>query len=332
MGHFGCRKPYKPINTFNMNEYFTHRKRCPCCSCRASNEIYRASYDQGPVRNYLDTFYSPQGGVEHKYLENQDFVVCECPECGLVYQREIPNDLVMHKLYDEWIDSVKVFEDVEKKRSVEYFLAMASEVTNIIRYFKALPSQLHFLDYSMGWGHWCRIAQSLGCNVHGTEFSTTRLEHVAKIGLITVDQNEMLRNRYDFINTEQVFEHLPKPKEVLLGFKRCLKPNGLLKISVPNGVNIKRKLEKCNWSASKGSSDSLNPIAPMEHLNCFSENTLIEFTKDVGLMPVNVNEIQPRDIAYKVKKILRPYYHVLKGRGTGFTDNENICLYFKLKN
>ena len=172
-------------------------------------------------------------------MKNQDYIISECIQCGLIYQKEIPNDFVMHKLYDEWINPEKVFEDVERNRNIGYFSSISSEVIRIVRHFHVPPNQLQFLDFSMGWGHWSRVAQSFRCNVHGTEFSPACVEHAKKVGITTIGYDEMLDQRYDFINTEQVFEHLPEPKEVLMHLKKCFKPNGLLKISVPNGSDIK---------------------------------------------------------------------------------------------
>ena len=97
-----------------MNNYFKNRTYCPCCGYSNGNEIYRALYNEPPISDYLERFYSPQGGVEFEYLHNQDYIVCECIQCGLVYQKEIPDDLLMHKLYDKWIDPDIVFEKIEK--------------------------------------------------------------------------------------------------------------------------------------------------------------------------------------------------------------------------
>jgi len=129
------------------------------------------------MREYLDSFYAPQGGVEFEYLHDQDYVLVECDDCETVFQREIPGDALMKRLYGQWIDPGKSFALYERTRGVPYFSALSAEILGLIGFFDRPPMDLTFLDYSMGWGHWCRIAQSFGCTVHGMEFSQARIDY-----------------------------------------------------------------------------------------------------------------------------------------------------------
>ncbi len=301
-----------------MNDYFTARRKCPCCRSSVCNELYRAPYCSDPMREYLISFYSPQGGVEFEYLQDQDYVLVECADCGLVYQREIPNDFLMRKLYEEWIDPKKCFDLYERTRGIRYFRHLSSEIVRIVSIFDRPPMNLKFLDFSMGWGHWCRIAQSFGCTVHGTEFSQARIDYAKSKGVTVIDYSEIANHRYDFINTEQVFEHLPDIRTPLNYLKGSLKPNGILKINVPNGWDIKQRLKKCDWTAPKGSKDSLNLIAPLEHINCFNHSSLVVLAQGAGLVPVYTHvkgaaSKQSRGFKETAKAILRPYLHRLKG-------------------
>jgi 2-polyprenyl-3-methyl-5-hydroxy-6-metoxy-1,4-benzoquinol methylase len=140
----------------------------------------------------------------------------------------------------------------------------------------------------MGWGRWCEIAQSFGCRAHGTEFNKICIERASHKGITVVDYADIPKYKYDFINTEQVFEHLPNPLETLLHLKKGLAPDGLLKISVPDGQGIKRRLKTWNWKAPKHSSESLNPVAPLEHLNCFNHDVLAAFALTAGLSIVDI--------------------------------------------
>lgn len=313
-----------------MNKYFIERQSCPCCDCSINSEIYRASYTEPPISVSLDEFYSPQGCIEFEYLERQEYFVCECNQCGLLYQREIPDDFLMKKLYDKWIDPEKILNGIEKNRSIGYFASISDEIIRIMRYFNVPPRELSFLDYSMGWGHWCRVAQSFGCGVHGTEFSSARLEYAKRTGVKTVEYDELPHNYYDFINTEQVFEHLPNPQTVLSRLKKCLKPNGLLKISVPNGANIKQKLKKSDWKAKKESSNSLNPIAPLEHVNCFNKENLIQFARGLDFTPIDIEKEKGINVMLKRTKAgLMPFYHMAKtGHFPSRKVESNICLFF----
>jgi 2-polyprenyl-3-methyl-5-hydroxy-6-metoxy-1,4-benzoquinol methylase len=319
-----------------MNEYFTVRQECPCCGSNVCDELYRASYCEDPIREYLISFYSPQGKVEFEYLQDQDYVLVECAHCGLVYQREIPNDFLMRKLYEEWIDPKKCFDLYERTRGIRYFKNLGSEIVRIVSIFDQPPMSLKFLDFSMGWGHWCRVAMSFGCTVHGTEFSQARIDYAKSKGVTVIDYSEIANHRYDFINTEQVFEHLPDIRNTINHLKESLKPNGILKINVPDGWDVKKRLKKGDWTAPKGSKDSLNLVAPLEHINCFNHSSLVILARGVGLVPVNTHmkgSISRKSGGFMktAKAILRPYLRRLKVVKEKSV-NRRLYMFFQLAN
>ena len=52
---------------------------------------------------------------------------------------------------------------------------------------------------------------------------------------------------------------------------------------MPNGDDNNRILNKMDWSAPKGSGDSLNIVAPLEHINCFTNKAIKAMASKVGL-------------------------------------------------
>jgi SAM-dependent methyltransferase len=118
-----------------------------------------------------------------------------------------------------------------------------------------------------------------------------------------------LANRtFDFINTEQIFEHVAQPLETLRALKDTLEPHGLIKISVPEGRDIKRRLAIQDWEAPKGSKNSLNAASPLEHLNCFTWESLIRMADLAGLLSVRI----PLGVQYRAKTNWRSPRHSLK--------------------
>lgn len=313
-----------------MNDYFVERDKCPCCKSSDHVLLCRSSYTEAPLQDYLISFYSTQGTIEFRYLGEQDYVLVECLGCGMIYQREIPGEVLMYKLYEEWIDPRTVFELVEKRRSIGYYTGLISEVIRIIRQFDRPPMELQFLDFGMGWGHWCRAAQAFGCTVYGTELSTTRIEYAKQLGVRTLNSEEISKIKFDFINAEQVFEHLADPRETLISLKKSLNTDGILRISVPDGSDIKKRLVKWNWYAPKDSSWSLNPVAPLEHINCFNRNSLIRLACECGLVPMEIPplslQIYSGGLLNQIKTILKPYNHRLRGV------QRSICIFFRPAN
>jgi SAM-dependent methyltransferase len=89
---------------------------------------------------------------------------------------------------------------------------------------------------------------------------------------------ELPDETFDFVNSEQVFEHLVDPRETLRRLARSLKPGGWLKIAVPDGSGIADRLQQPDWT-----SRALNPVAPLEHLNAFDQEALTELGRQASL-------------------------------------------------
>ncbi len=305
-----------------VNNYFVKRHKCPGCESSKYTLLYSSPYTTAPLRDYLVSFYSAQGTIELEYLDAQDYVLVECLGCGMIYQQEIPGDFLLHKLYEEWIDQDESLALVKRRRTVGYFAGLSKEITNVIRYFDRLPSELTFLDFGMGWGQWCRMAQAYGCTVYGVELSEPRIKYARQMGIRVIDYKEISSMRFDFINTEQVFEHLAEPRDTFAHLRRSLTPDGLLKISVPDGRDIRWRLNQGNWQALKTSRYSLNPVAPLEHINCFNRVSLIHLAREFSLAPVNFRVFHGKVEGFQmVMDGLRRHWNRLQ--------DESLSLFFK---
>ena len=120
--------------------WFEKRKECPACASDKFRTIYKSQYDEGPVKDYLVDFYSPQGMVEFEYLNEASYILCECDLCGLIFQRDIPNDILMERLYEHWIDPQKAFSQIQTQDNLGYYACYAEEIMQIIAYFETTPS------------------------------------------------------------------------------------------------------------------------------------------------------------------------------------------------
>jgi 2-polyprenyl-3-methyl-5-hydroxy-6-metoxy-1,4-benzoquinol methylase len=264
------------------HRYFANRNICPGCHSVQHRTLYAGDYLAPPIKSYLEAFYAPQGGIEFEYLSEARYILEECLECGLIYQAEIPNDFLMTKLYDQWIEPSKVFGDDDDLGS---YAEYAQEVMMLVAWLRRTPGSPTFLDFGMGWGRWLRMARAFGGDVYGTELSASRITYAQSEGIKVIAWDEIPEHRFDFINTEQVCEHLPQPLETLRYLAASLRPNGLIKISVPNGSDFKRRLKAADWAAPKFSKNSLNAAAPLEHINCFNYQSLLRMADLAGLKP-----------------------------------------------
>ncbi|MEP7258285.1 MAG: class I SAM-dependent methyltransferase, partial [Flavitalea sp.] len=202
----------------------------------------------------------------------------------------------------------------------------AAEIINLLAYFKTNAYETKFLDFGMGWGKWCLMAKAFGIDSYGMELSVERIEYAKKSGIKVISWDEVPDNQFDFINTEQVFEHIPAPLETMRHLSQALKPNGIIKISVPNGNDISNKLKVMDWGAKRKAKNSLMVVTPLEHINCYRTKSIITMGEKCGLENVEIpfTYIGFRSIKDFVKIAFRkPYYkHLKKG---------DTVLYFRKK-
>jgi 2-polyprenyl-3-methyl-5-hydroxy-6-metoxy-1,4-benzoquinol methylase len=304
-----------------MSRNFITREACPACGARGGETLFECGFCEPPIREYLVEFYAPQGGVEFDWLAGESFTLVECAECGLIYQKHIGNDALLKRLYEHWIDPAKVFALIDGRQDARYFMGLAKQVGNVIAHFGVAPGELACLDFGMGWGHWCRVARGFGCEVAGVELSEARIAHARAAGIEVLAPDDLAERQFDFINTEQVFEHLAEPFETLLLLKKSLKPRGLLGLSVPDGWGVKRRIARGDWRAPKGSANSLNAVAPLEHINCFHYRNLVRFAARAGLVERAVPDVFSVDALDAARDLLKPWVHRFRGR-------RNTALYF----
>ena len=269
-------------------KYFSVRQSCPACGNSHSKTIYSKNYLSSPVKEFLESFYTSQGIIEFEYLEDTVFQLQECTACGNIYQKEVPNDFLARKLYCEWISPELARRTEVEEKGESFAYKYAREIEMIISFLRKKPAQIKMLDYGMGWGLWCIEANKAGCNCFGTELSEERISHAKSQGVKTISWDEIPGGGFDFINTEQVFEHISNPLKTLLHLKKGLSKAGLIKISVPDGSDIKRRLRIEDWQAPKGSNNSLNPVSPLEHINCFTWSSVLKMAEAAGLEEVKV--------------------------------------------
>lgn len=155
----------------------------------------------------------------------------------------------------------------------------------MLAHFRLPPGELKALDFGFGWAEWTRMAAAYGIDVCGAELSQVRIDYAASIGIRVVDADALPSREFHFINTEQVFEHLLEPGRVLRQLAAALRPGGLLKISVPDCDRAIRKLRRAGAFAGLSDEDIM-PIAPFEHINSFTHDSLVAVGREAGLAPL----------------------------------------------
>src|SRR5262249_35201097 len=151
----------------------------------------------------------------------------------LVWQRFAPTADLLIQLYDTWYGDGDV--EFRHQDNVAYHRSVAEEVLLVLELVGRPPSEVAVLDFGMGWGRWVRMAAAFGCQASGIELADPQIEFARSQGLTVVELADLEADAFDFVNCEQIFEHLVEPRETLLQLSLALAPDGWIKINVPEG-------------------------------------------------------------------------------------------------
>jgi 2-polyprenyl-3-methyl-5-hydroxy-6-metoxy-1,4-benzoquinol methylase len=259
-----------------MTTGFVQREVCPLCGSKSHQTLCDFAFDEAPMAAFLEGFYG--GRLAPAELADGRYRIERCAACNFIFQDRILNAAGMQHLYQDWVDQAS---SLQKKRSAkaQRFRQYAGQARTLMRLFDKPPQQTRVLDYGMGWGYWCRMVQAHGFDVSGYELSASRRAHAQQLGVPVVDHLQQAGGKFDFIYANQVFEHLPDPRQALQELCRCLHADGIVYLRVPDGRDVLRRLRRDGWSPD------LDAIHPLEHINCFTRATLIQLAASVGLRP-----------------------------------------------
>ncbi|MEP1001673.1 class I SAM-dependent methyltransferase [Leptolyngbya sp. SLC-A1] len=298
---------------------FSQRKQCPTCLSEKFSPLYECNFAAEPVRLYLEKAYGEAESFDIEKLKKTNYSLLQCQDCNLIFQEFIPSPALMLLLYENWIDAEKSLEN-RKRYGIAYYSLYSQDIAQILAYLGKPPADTKVLDFGMGWGHWALMSKAFGCEVYGAEISQRRIEYAKRNGISNIRWEDIPSEKFDFINTDQVFEHLADPQDTLKYLRKSLKPDSLIKISVPNSFGIRYRLKHMDWSAPKGSFKSLNPVAPLEHINCFYRQSILDLANSVDLVEIKI----PISLQYKyttvwdhpkraIRNILIPIYRNILG-------------------
>lgn len=131
-----------------------------------------------------------------------------------------------------------------------------------------------------------------GYDVYGIEINPDVVKRGQKIGLkvklSNLNKIEYPDNYFDEIYLTHVLEHIHSINEILSDLYRCLKPNGILKIEVPNIESFDAKNFGEFW----------RHLDIPRHLYHFSPNTLKELLKKHGFIIKELNTFNNKSISY----------------------------------
>ena len=193
-----------------------------------------------------------------KLFEGKDFLhslpgrfrVVQCKNCGLVYVNPRPSQEKIKPFYPKEYSAHQRFE--AKRSLLRRTKDLLKKWFRIKRRAIFIPLKKgKILDIGCGSGKFLSQFKNRGWKCWGVEPSPAAAQRAKKLGL-DIFAGDLLEanypeNFFDLITLNHVFEHLFNPNEILLEISRILKPDGILRIYLPNIQSLVARIFKSYW-------------------------------------------------------------------------------------
>ena len=219
------------------------------------------------------------------------FFLAKCKYCGHVMLSSGIKSEELPSLYENYyprrtVDSSEVLiqaSQVNKKFSALF--RWFNGTNNQAQYF--IKQNQKYLDIGCGTGLSLVEGFYLGGVCYGIE-ADSNIRRLAEtlnleIHIGSIFDNPFPGTQFDLIAMNQVIEHLPNPREVLIEAKKRLSPTGRLVISFPNRGSFWCRLSGVKW---------INWHAPY-HLQHFNKSGFVQLAKNCEFRISKVSTITP---------------------------------------
>ncbi len=269
------------------------RLECPFCKNNNFKTLFKEKYCDTKLRNFISMYYKSKFLAE--ILENDFYEICECFDCSGMFQKYEPDEEFSDFLYDKIISSENSFQKktdyLEKNRNKlnQDFLMISGLLSN-------QTSDIKILEFGSGWGSWSKFMKSKLLNITTCEFSEKRHKHLLENGINNIKHIDEINDKFDFIYSEEVLEHVSSPLNILNKLKKLLKANGFMFHRFPSSYNFKKKLN-AEYTPNKDCAH------PLEHLNIFNKRSFLKMCEINNLEYCISLKFQNQSLFSKIKII-----------------------------
>lgn len=256
------------------------RRACPIC-LEEGQVIFSRPFRDPALRSMVERLPGTLRTSDHSYE------IRRCSSCELHYQTWVLDASEAAAWYAAAPQNDDFWAEIGKQK-LHWFAHMTEEILILRQLIAASPP--HVLDFGCNWGKWASVALAHGCRVDAVEINPKAASFCAQRGITILPLTALNPSQYDFINVDQVAEHLSDPREVITQLAQSLKPGGFLKLSTPENRALPSRLANDqNVDATPLLNPiDLDPLAPLEHVNLFTHRSLKRLAATAGLQPFRI--------------------------------------------
>lgn len=164
-----------------------------------------------------------------------DRVVCDT--CGFIFAHTYPNEVGLRVYYGQYYRDSQLLKDVTPA-DLEHFYISSEKNWSEKPFLKQLKDPL-IVEIGCGGGWFLKPYHDRGYRVMGFDFDGNLTNmgkelHELDLHCGSVDEAVEMGVQADYIYLSQILEHIPDPYAFLTKLKHVIKPDGVIKISVPS--------------------------------------------------------------------------------------------------
>ena len=223
--------------------------------------------------------------LKDDFLSKEDFHICECLNCGLLYTMPRPSK----EKIGEYYKSEEYYSHQENKKGFIPRLYENVKKVNLKHKYELATKGLttgKLLDIGCGVGDFLHTAEAHGWQCTGVEPSEeakaiARQRTQAKL-MSSEDQEQLPDASFDVITMWHVLEHVDDLRWQVTQLQRLIKPNGRIVIALPNYKSYDGQFYKEHWAA----------YDVPRHLSHFNRTTIAKILKTNDLKLIKTDKLK----------------------------------------
>lgn len=254
--------------------------------------------------------------LKDEFLTKEDFHICECLNCGLLYTMPRPDKEKLGNYYK----SEEYYSHQENKKGFIPKIYERVKKTNLKYKYKIATAGIEIgkmLDIGCGVGDFLHTAETHGWECIGVEPSEEAKEIARQRTKAKIIESNELENlpdhSFDIITMWHVLEHVENLKWQVEQLQRLIKPTGRIIIALPNYKSYDGQYYKEKWAA----------YDVPRHLNHFDKTTLSKIfrTKELRLTKIEKLKWDAYYISYMSEQYKLHQFPLFRGIYRGWVSN-----------
>lgn len=254
--------------------------------------------------------------LKDEFLTKEDFHICECLNCGLLYTMPRPDKEKLGNYYK----SEEYYSHQENKKGFIPKIYERVKKTNLKYKYKIATAGIEIgkmLDIGCGVGDFLHTAETHGWECIGVEPSEEAKEIARQRTKAKIIESNELENlpdhSFDIITMWHVLEHVENLKWQVEQLQRLIKPTGRIIIALPNYKSYDGQYYKEKWAA----------YDVPRHLNHLDKTTLSKIfrTKELRLTKIEKLKWDAYYISYMSEQYKLHQFPLFRGIYRGWVSN-----------